>query len=354
MTNTVSFCTIEDPTDLMTKVEALRDAVEAAMQTFAVQFDLKLELDGMPGTPDPREVAFGSTIALTNDVIKYEYACAFDETTAKTLTRTLFAMEPDEDVSMADLSDALNEIPNVAAGVWKAKRENCSETYQLGLPLFIKNNSWVTYFPRGVNAISQRLRGPGEVRLQVILIWRYGERAGGKQPMKTRTIESQGVELQFNPAEVLIEAVGAVVETCRVQMDYDLEVKSNPSDPREADVEYGSSIALTADGGGWHLAVMADKRCCEDLTRALFAMETDEKPSMEDMADAIGEIVNVAAGVMKASRAKAGQAVQLGLPLFLEGKSCIEFFASGIQGMAQTVTGREGQEAHVILIWQEG
>jgi CheY-specific phosphatase CheX len=72
------------------------------------------------------------------------------------------------------------------------------------------------------------------------------------------------------------------------------------------------------------------------------------------MADAIGEIANVAAGVLKSSRAKAGQAVQLGLPLFLEGSSCIEFFASGIQGMAQTVRGPNNLEAHVIIIWQEG
>lgn len=353
MTKTVQFCTIEDPTDLMSKVDALKEAVDAATQTFRVQFDLELELDGMPGTPDPHDVSFGSTIALTNDVINYQYACAFDDKTADSLTRTLFAMEADEEVTREDMSDALNEIPNVAAGVWKAKREASAENYQLGLPLFMTNNSWITYFPRGVNAISQKLRGPDDVRLQVILIWQYGEKAGGNQQMTTKT-ESVKTEAHFNPVEVLTEAVDSVVETCRVQMDYLLEVKSNPSDPREADVEFGSCIALTADGGGWQLAVMADKRCCDDLTRALFAMEPDEAPTMDDMADAIGEIVNVAAGVMKSSRAKAGQAVQLGLPLFLEGKSCIEFFASGIQGMAQTVTGKDGQEAHVILIWQEG
>ena len=156
------------------------------------------------------------------------------------------------------------------------------------------------------------------------------------------------------PTQVLEEAVKAVVDTCAIQMDLQLSVDENPSDPRQAKVEYGSCIALTAENGGWNLAVMANKPGCEELTRALFAMEPDEKPAMEDMADAIGEIANVAAGVMKSSRAKAGQAVQLGLPLFLEGSSCIEFFASGIQGMAQTVRGPNGLEAHVIIIWQEG
>ncbi len=83
-------------------------------------------------------------------------------------------------------------------------------------------------------------------------------------------------------------------------------------------------------------------------------MEDNEEPEMADVADAVGEIANVAAGVLKSSRAKAGQAVQLGLPLFMAGSSCIEFFASGIQGMAQTIRGDGGLEAHVIIIWQEG
>ena len=338
----------------MAKMASLKEAVDAAVETFKIQFGIVLETDGMPSAPQPADMLYGSTIALTNDEIKYQYACAFDEATALHLTRTLFAMDPDEEVSMADLGDALNEIPNVAAGVWKAKRESSGEQYQLGLPIFMKGNSWITYFPRGVNAISQKLRAPGGVNLQVVLIWQYGEQAGGIRHMTTQTVNSVNTNAQTNPAVVLTEAVKAVLDTCRVQMDLELTVSSNPSDPREANVEYGSSIALTSDNGGWQLAVMANRSSCEDLTRSLFAMEPDESPEMEDMADAIGEIANVAAGVMKASRAEAGQAVQLGLPLFLEGKSCIEFFASGIQGMAQTVNGPDDLEVHVILIWQEG
>lgn len=169
--------------------------------------------------------------------------------------------------------------------------------------------------------------------------------------MTPSTTEEKSLSI---PAQVLQEAVKAVVQTCSIQMDLDLEVDPHPSDPREANVEFGSSIALTAENGGWQLAVMANKPSCEILTRALFAMEADEEPEMADMADAIGEIANVAAGVLKTSRAQAGQKVQLGLPLFMEGGSCIEFFASGIQGMAQTVRLADSLEAHVIIIWQEG
>jgi CheY-specific phosphatase CheX len=346
---------VEDPTDLMTKMEALKEAVDATIQTFDVQFGMEMVPDGMPGTPDPTDVLYGSTIALTNSQINYQFACVFPEQTAKGLTRVLFGMEEDEDPPMEDMGDALNELPNVAAGVWKAMREkSAGEQYQLGLPIFLKGNSWITYFPRKVNAVAQKLKGPDGIVLQVILIWCYNENAGGCQLMTTHTDDITAVKGNSVPAQVLKEAVKAVVDTCSIQMDLNLEVQDNPTDPRQADVEYGSSIALTAENGGWNLAVMANKPGCEELTRALFAMESDEHPEMEDMADAIGEIANVAAGVLKASRAKAGQACQLGLPLFLEGKSCIEFFASGIQGMAQTVSGPNGLEAHVIIIWQEG
>jgi len=343
---------MEDPTDLMSKMEALKEAVEACVHTFSTQFEMELETDGMPGIPDPEGIAYGSSIALTNEDVTYQYCTVFNAHTAENLTRTLFAMDEDEDLSLEDIGDAMNEIPNVAAGVWKARREkSVNEQYQLGLPIFLRGNSWITYFPRGVNAISQKLKGPDGVRLQVVLIWRHGENAGGTQPMTTSTTQATGVNV---PAQVLREAVKAVVQTCSIQMDLELEVDPNPSDPREAKVEYGSAIALTAENGGWQLAVMANKPSCEDLTRALFAMEDNEEPEMADMADAIGEIANVAAGVLKSSRAEAGQAVQLGLPLFMEGGGCIEFFASGIQGMAQTVRGDGGLEAHVIIIWQEG
>jgi CheY-specific phosphatase CheX len=343
---------IEDPMDLMSKMEALKEAVDACKHTFKTQFEMELVTDGMPSAPDPEDVHYGSSIALTNEVISYQYATVFNEQTANSLTRTLFDMEEDEELTLEDMSDALNEIPNVAAGVWKAKREKTAdEWYQLGLPTFLKGNSWITYFPRGINAISQKLKGPDGTSLQVILIWRYNDNAGGKQQMTTSTTDSTGISV---PAQVLQEAVKAVTDTCSIQMGLELTVDPNPSDPRDANVEYGTAIALTAADGGWQLAVMASKDSCMELTRAMFAMEPDETPEMVDMADAVGEIANVAAGVLKASRAKAGQAVQLGLPLFMEGGSCIEFFARGIQGMAQTVRGQDGLEAHVVIIWQEG
>ena len=344
---------IDDPTDVMSKLEGLKDAVDSAIHTFKVQFDMELKTVGMPGRPDPENILFGSSVALTNDNISFQFAFVFDKHTGEQLTRVLFELGPDETPTMEDMGDALNEIPNVAAGVWKAKREKHDEHFQLGLPLFLKGSSWVQYWPREVNAISQRMEGPDGINLQVALIWRSVEIAGGNIPMTNQVVESTEVDAQSVPIQVLREAVKAVMDTCRIQMDLVLEIDSEPSDPREADVEYGSGIALTAENGGWQLAVMGSKKSCQVLTRGMFAMEPDEDPEMEDLADAMGEIANVAAGVLKSSRAEAGQKVQLGLPLFMEGRSCLEFFASGLEGMAQTVLGPDGLDFHVILIWQK-
>jgi hypothetical protein len=355
MTTLARIRRVEDPTDLMSKLEALQEAVAAVRQTFRVQFQMELELVGMPGTPNPDLIAYGSTLAVANDQVSYQFACGFPEDTAQILTKILFAMDDDEEASLEDVGDGLREIPNVAAGVWKAMRERTAgEQYQLGLPIFLKGNSWVRYFPRNVNAIGQTLRASDGTVMQMVLIWQYGQHAGGEGFMSTKTVDGTEAVGRSIPVQVLQEAVRALVDTCAIQMNLALEVDPSPSDPRDADVEHGSSIALTSETGGWQLAVMGSRGSCEALTRNLFAMEDEETPAMADMADALGEIVNVAAGVLKSSRAAAGQKVQLGLPLFMEGRGCFEFFASGIQGMAQTVRGHDGLSVHVILIWQEG
>jgi CheY-specific phosphatase CheX len=340
--------------DLLARLDALRDAVESAQKTLSVQFGWEFALAGMPDKPNPLDCEFGSTIALTGTDTRYTYAVVCNETAAKAFTRAFFDMETTEDPGTADIADAINELPNVAAGVWKARREKRGEAYQLGLPIFMRGNSWLQYFSKGVNAIAQPLKDPAGHVLQVVLIWQSGDVTEGCPVMTTATTSPVETAVSL-PLRVLQEAVESTVATCAIQMKLPLTVAENPGDPREAQVDFGSTIALTTEhGGGWNLAVMADQKSCNALTRVLFAMEPDEEPEREDLADGLGEIVNVAAGVLKAKRLEAGQKVQLGLPLFMEGRGCIEFFASGLQGISQNLQGPDGLSVHVILIWQEG
>lgn len=349
-------CTItpDQQADLALKLDALSDAVIAAQSTFERQLGQEFKLVGTPCSPDCDIVTFGSVIALTGELANFTFAVVCDDHAAAQCARWMFEIPADEEPGLADTADAMNEIPNVAAGMWKATRDKKGEAYQLGLPMFLRGSTWLRFFSKGVNAIAQRMVGPEDTVLQVVLIWQSGVKPGGIQPMSTETIQNTDASVHL-PINVLQEATEAVVNTCDVQMGVPLEVESNPSDPREAAVDFGSNIALTTpEGGGWNLAVMGDRDSCEKLTRILFAMEADETPEMEDLADGIGEIANVAAGVFKASRQKAGQAVQIGLPLFMEGRGCIDFFASGIQGLSQSLNGPDGIVVHVIIIWQEG
>ncbi len=346
--------TPEQQQDLMRKLAALGDAVDATCETFSRQLGAPFEREGSPGAPDCDDVGFGATIALTGEQVNFTFAVVCDARSASWLARRFFELPEEEEPSLADTADALNEIPNVAAGRWKAIRREHDEQYQLGLPLFMRGSSWLRFFSKGVNAVAQRLHGPDGTSVQVVLIWQCGVKPGGVLSMATQTNEPVA-QARSLPIDVLQEATQAVVNTCDVQMGLSLEIDENPGDPRDTEVDFGSSIALTTEeGGGWNLAVMGSKASCQKLTRILFAMDAEEEPEMEDLADGIGEIANVAAGVFKASRLEHGERVQIGLPLFMEGRGCIDFFASGIQGLSQSLNGPDGIVVHVILIWQEG
>ncbi|HOX24414.1 MAG TPA: chemotaxis protein CheX [Candidatus Krumholzibacteria bacterium] len=354
MSGHASSLTPEHQQDLLCKLDAMRDAVTAACEAFRRQLGLSFAPVGLPGAPDCAAVCYGSAVALTGQDTNFIYAVVCPETTAAWLTCRFLDLEAGAAPALAHLADALNEIPNVAAGTWKARRRGHGEHYQLGLPLFMRGSSWLRFFSKGVNALAQRLIDPEGHSLQIVMVWQSGVKPGGILSMATQNSAVADATAHL-PMNVLQEATKAVIETCDVQMGLNLEIEANPGDPREANVAYGSSIALTTEvGGGWNLAVMCDKASSNKLTRILFAMDSGEDPAMEDLADGIGEIANVAAGVFKASRLAAGERVQIGLPLFMEGRGCIDFFASGLRGLSQSLNGPDGIVVHVILIWQEG
>ena len=83
-------------------------------------------------------------------------------------------------------------------------------------------------------------------------------------------------------------------------------------------------------------------------------MEEDEGPAAEDLADALGEIVRVAAGGVKADGAAAGGELGFGRPSFLDADGCGEFFTGGVNGLAQTLRGPGNFEAHVVLVDRRG
>lgn len=169
----------------------------------------------------------------------------------------------------------------------------------------------------------------------------------------TAAIDSLGAApTPFDANAALLDAVSSVVETCDVQFAQVYEVVDQAPDLDAA--RCGSSISLTNDQGGMILAMLCDRATGESLTRLLFEMDEDEEVPVEDLADALNEIVNVAAGVFKSLRSEAGQSLNLGLPLFLEGGNSIKFVRSGTKDQSRLIRHADGTSIQVHLIWQEG
>ncbi|MFO0630540.1 MAG: chemotaxis protein CheX [Polyangiales bacterium] len=81
----------------------------------------------------------------------------------------------------------------------------------------------------------------------------------------------------------------------------------------------GSTIPLVADRAV-QLGLFATSQGCEDLARLLLGMGPDDGPLAEpDVADGMGEILNILAGVMKRHMANKGASLSIGLPMFVHG-----------------------------------
>ena len=86
----------------------------------------------------------------------------------------------------------------------------------------------------------------------------------------------------------------------------------------------GAYIPLLAEDQTLQLALLASPAGCADLARLLLGMEPDEPVSDADIADAVGELVNIVAGGVKQrlqdpATIGSGGGLRLGLPVFIHG-----------------------------------
>ena len=81
----------------------------------------------------------------------------------------------------------------------------------------------------------------------------------------------------------------------------------------------GAYIPLLAEDQTLQLALLASPAGCADLSRLLLGMEADEEVSDADIADAVGELVNIVAGGVKQRMQQVAPGVRLGLPVFIHG-----------------------------------
>jgi hypothetical protein len=81
----------------------------------------------------------------------------------------------------------------------------------------------------------------------------------------------------------------------------------------------GSYIPLVGDEDSIHIGLVASEAGCQTLARALLCMTEDEKLPPADVADALGEILNMMAGNLKRRVNEKIPSLALGLPIFING-----------------------------------
>ncbi len=79
-------------------------------------------------------------------------------------------------------------------------------------------------------------------------------------------------------------------------------------------------VALVSDTASVQLGFAATENGCKSLARALLCMDPGEELPAEDVADAVGEVVNIIAGQVKRVIGTQDATVKIGLPLVVHGK----------------------------------
>lgn len=80
-------------------------------------------------------------------------------------------------------------------------------------------------------------------------------------------------------------------------------------------------VALVGDNASVQLGLAGTDEVCQKLARALLAMNPEEADLPDDdVADAVGEVINIVAGQVKRIIGGPDSTMKMGLPLFVHGR----------------------------------
>lgn len=113
-------------------------------------------------------------------------------------------------------------------------------------------------------------------------------------------------------------ALDSAVELGSTALGFDQSEQTGQS--QSLPVGLGSYVPMLAPGVSMHIGLVANHDGCVDLARALLGMGPDEATSEDDITDAIGEIANMLGGGVKNRLVAREPKLQLGLPIFIDGK----------------------------------
>jgi Chemotaxis phosphatase CheX len=120
-------------------------------------------------------------------------------------------------------------------------------------------------------------------------------------------------------ADWLQAAVDSAVELGTTALGFD-QASAEALHPESLPSGLGSYVPLLAPGLSLHIGLVADGEHCTELARALLGLSPEEDASQDDVTDAIGEIANMLGGGVKTRLISREPKLQLGLPIFIDGK----------------------------------
>jgi hypothetical protein len=113
---------------------------------------------------------------------------------------------------------------------------------------------------------------------------------------------------------------GAAVEIATNALSFPGAVVHDPVGIECTASMIGAHIPVIGGGQAFDLALVASADGCQALSRAILCLDSEGPPlRATEVADAVGEIVNMLAGTVKRRMAGSGADLVLGLPLFVHG-----------------------------------
>ena len=112
---------------------------------------------------------------------------------------------------------------------------------------------------------------------------------------------------------------GATNEIASYALSFSGAIVQDPVGLERAIELIGAHIPLIGEGHAFDMALVASPESCKALARAILCMAPDAPVKDAEVADAIGEIVNMLGGGVKRRMSGHGAELVLGLPIFLHG-----------------------------------
>jgi len=156
------------------------------------------------------------------------------------------------------------------------------------------------------------------------------------------------------PENGLNDTIQAFIEICAIQLDWDFKDNTARFHQQPLETSRGSTLALTCENGTWILIALCDVDSSLQLTRMLFAMDEKGEVKLEDVADALNELLNVASGVFKSKREAFGERLTIGLPVYLNGDEAAVGLTDKLDNMTGTIRTQEGVCLKLYAFWREG